>query len=56
LNRLYYCDHHAIPLPDGHKFPMRKYAMVRGLLSADGVFRFEPAARVNDFETAGIRN
>lgn len=44
MNRLYYCDHHAIPLPDGHKFPMRKYAMVRGLLSADGVFLFEPAA------------
>lgn len=42
--RLYYCDHYAIPLPDGHKFPMRKYAMVRDLLAADGVYRFEQAA------------
>jgi acetoin utilization deacetylase AcuC-like enzyme len=42
--RLFYCDHYAIPLPDGHKFPMRKYAMVRDRLALDGVYRFEQAA------------
>ncbi|MDX1983204.1 MAG: histone deacetylase [Bryobacteraceae bacterium] len=41
--RLYYCDHYAIPLPEGHKFPMRKYAMVRDLLRAGGGFVFQPA-------------
>ena len=41
--RLFYCDHHAIPLPVGHKFPMRKYAMLRELLSAAGWFRLEAA-------------
>ena len=41
--RLFYCDQHAIPLPVGHKFPMRKYAMLRELLSAAGWFRLEAA-------------
>jgi acetoin utilization deacetylase AcuC-like enzyme len=41
--RLFYCDHHEIPLPPGHKFPMRKYALLRGLLEADGRFALEPA-------------
>jgi acetoin utilization deacetylase AcuC-like enzyme len=43
LKPLFYCDHYAIPLPDGHKFPMRKYAMVRDLLSCEGGFRFVEA-------------
>ncbi len=38
--RLYYCDHFEIPLPPGHKFPMRKYKMVREALRADGYFEF----------------
>ncbi|HBY62690.1 MAG TPA: histone deacetylase [Solibacterales bacterium] len=41
--RLFYCDHYAIPLPEGHKFPMRKYRLVRDLLAADGHYSFECA-------------
>lgn len=41
--RLHYCDHYAIPLPDGHKFPMEKYRLVRDLLAPSGLFRFECA-------------
>lgn len=41
--RLFYCDHYAIPLPPGHKFPMSKYALIRELLSADGFYGFECA-------------
>jgi acetoin utilization deacetylase AcuC-like enzyme len=41
--RLFYSDHHAIPLPPGHKFPARKYALLRARLAQDGVFEFEPA-------------
>jgi acetoin utilization deacetylase AcuC-like enzyme len=41
--RLFYCDHHQIPLPAGHKFPMPKYRLVRELLEADGYYRLEPA-------------
>lgn len=41
--RLYYCDHHAIPLPSGHKFPAAKYALLREALARDGLFRLERA-------------
>ncbi len=41
--RLFYCDHYPIPLPPGHKFPMEKYALLRGLLQADGFFDLEAA-------------
>jgi len=42
-HRLFYCDQYAIPLPDGHKFPMAKYRMLRDLLVSDSCFRFEAA-------------
>jgi acetoin utilization deacetylase AcuC-like enzyme len=42
--RLYYCDHFEIPLPAGHKFPMRKYRLLRDVLLADGRYDLEPAA------------
>jgi acetoin utilization deacetylase AcuC-like enzyme len=43
LPRLFYCDHHSIPLPPGHKFPMRKYGLLRSMLEATGWFHLEPA-------------
>jgi acetoin utilization deacetylase AcuC-like enzyme len=42
--RLFYCDHFEIPLPEGHKFPIRKYRLLRDLLMADGLFTLEPAS------------
>jgi acetoin utilization deacetylase AcuC-like enzyme len=45
--RLFYCDHHAIPLPPGHKFPARKYAMLRSILEDEGGYRLEPAPLAN---------
>ena len=41
LRKLYYCDHHAIALPPGHKFPVRKYALIRERLA--GLYEFVPA-------------
>jgi acetoin utilization deacetylase AcuC-like enzyme len=41
--RLYYCDHHSIPLPAGHKFPAEKYGLLRAALEADGIYTLEPA-------------
>jgi acetoin utilization deacetylase AcuC-like enzyme len=41
--RLFYCDHYPIPLPQGHKFPIEKYACLRALLAADGVYDLQPA-------------
>lgn len=40
---LYYCDQYEIPLPTGHKFPMRKYGLLREALGADARFSFAPA-------------
>jgi acetoin utilization deacetylase AcuC-like enzyme len=41
--RLYYCDCYTIPLPEGHRFPMEKYRMLRERLAASDVFDFAPA-------------
>ncbi len=40
---LYYCDNHEIELPPGHKFPMRKYRLVRELLASDGQYELKEA-------------
>lgn len=40
---LFYTDKYAIPLPEGHRFPIQKYRMLRELLESDGRFRFELA-------------
>lgn len=54
MRHLYYTDHLTIDLPPGHKFPMAKYRLVRELLTADGVFAFEPApfAEASNIELA----
>ena len=36
---LYYADTFVLPLPPGHRFPMAKYARLRGRLAASGAFR-----------------
>jgi acetoin utilization deacetylase AcuC-like enzyme len=33
--------HYVIPLPEGHRFPIAKYALVRDALLAEGVVRRE---------------
>ena len=48
--KVYYCDHYEIPLPAGHKFPMRKYRLLRDALSAEPGFVLEPAP-LADIET-----
>ncbi len=39
--RVFFSDHHEVPLPDGHRFPMRKYRMLREALLARRVLRPE---------------
>jgi acetoin utilization deacetylase AcuC-like enzyme len=48
--KIYYCDHHEIPLPPGHKFPIRKYRMLRETLAAEPGFSLETAP-LADVET-----
>lgn len=33
----FYCDQFVLPLPEGHRFPMRKYSMLRDAALASGV-------------------
>ncbi len=43
----YYADHFVLPLPEGHRFPMRKYSRLRDRLTQDlpaVVMREAPAA------------
>jgi acetoin utilization deacetylase AcuC-like enzyme len=34
--RAYYCDHFVLPLPEGHRFPMSKYTLLRQRVAAAG--------------------
>jgi acetoin utilization deacetylase AcuC-like enzyme len=42
-SRLFYTDHHVLPLPAGHKFPIEKYRLLREMLERDGEFVLERA-------------
>ena len=38
-----HCDEHHFPLPEGHKFPITKYRLLRERLENDRSFRLEPS-------------
>ncbi len=40
---LFYCDQHHFPLPDGHKFPLAKYRLLRQELTRLPCFNLQPA-------------
>jgi acetoin utilization deacetylase AcuC-like enzyme len=35
--KVYYSDHFVLPLPEGHRFPMAKYSMLRERVARDGI-------------------
>ncbi|MCZ6618507.1 MAG: histone deacetylase [Gammaproteobacteria bacterium] len=35
--KLFYCDHFVLPLPEGHRFPMQKYALLRERVVEAGI-------------------
>jgi acetoin utilization deacetylase AcuC-like enzyme len=35
--RVFYSDHFVLPLPEGHKFPMAKYSLLRERIVAEGI-------------------
>ena len=45
--RLFYTDHYSLPLPSGHKFPIRKYSLLRELLARDSACEFTAAPVAN---------
>jgi acetoin utilization deacetylase AcuC-like enzyme len=54
MPRLFFTDQYALTLPEAHKFPARKYELVRQLLLNDGDFSFElaPVASPETIELA----
>ncbi|RPI28953.1 MAG: histone deacetylase, partial [Chloroflexota bacterium] len=36
--KVYYTDHFVLPLPEGHRFPMAKYALLRQRVVESGLF------------------
>jgi acetoin utilization deacetylase AcuC-like enzyme len=55
--RIFHCDGFALPLPPGHRFPIRKYAMLRSrveaafgaaVLAVPGAASFDELAAVHD--------
>ena len=52
MPKLFYCDHHQITLPEGHKFPIDKYRRVREILAAEQIFELEeaPLATVDEIK------
>jgi acetoin utilization deacetylase AcuC-like enzyme len=51
--RLFYTDHHVLPLPPHHRFPIEKYRLLREFLARDNHFTFEPAP-LADIETIAL--
>ena len=49
--KAFYCDHFVLPLPEGHRFPMAKYQLLRerlvieGVISPDDLVEPEAASR-----------
>lgn len=41
--KVYYSDHFTLPLPEGHRFPIEKYALLRKRVMADGIITNENA-------------
>lgn len=52
--RLFYTDQYLITLPEGHKFPVQKYGLLRSLLQQEGKFHLEiaPLAEPETLELA----
>ena len=50
--RAFCFDHHALPLPPGHRFPVSKYRLLRERLASHAGVRLSPAPAASDGELA----
>ena len=53
--RVWYCDHHEVPLPEGHRFPMTKYRRLRDALTTAGVVRPDELEAADPGDPAPLR-
>ena len=52
--RAFYSDHFVLPLPEGHKFPMAKYARLRERIVADAIVAPEDLHGLAISDTAAL--
>ena len=52
--RVFHSDHHVVPLPPGHRFPMGKYRLLREALLSSGVLRTEELVPAEPMEVAAL--
>lgn len=52
--RTFYCDQFVLPLPEGHRFPMSKYALLRERVAADPLIHLEVPPAATDEELLGV--
>jgi len=53
---IYYADHYVLPLPAGHRFPMRKYAALRERVASIAADRMRVPAAATDAELARVHD
>ena len=46
--RIFYCDHFVLPLPEGHRFPMEKYLLLRRRVEDAALGRLQVPERAGD--------
>ena len=52
----FYCDHFVLPLPEGHRFPMEKYSLLRTILEEDPDLRLRVPAAATDEELLRVHD
>ncbi len=52
--RVFHSDHHVVPLPAGHRFPMGKYRLLREALLASGVLQATELVPAEPVELAAL--
>ena len=48
--KVFYTDHFVLPLPDGHRFPMQKYSLLREAVQTFAPYSLEVAPEADDDE------
>ena len=51
--KIFYTDHYVLPLPEGHRFPMAKYRMLRERVAAAALGGFNVGVELGQLAIVG---
>ncbi len=54
--RIFYCDHFVLPLPEGHRFPMEKYRLLRERVADEGLGALQVPEAATDEELLRVHD